>query len=330
MRRFLFLISISSIIPVFSQPSISGAGYSSPVPLRVAPGQVITLFVQAPDSQLTDPVSAPEGLPLPAMLAGVSVDYLQGADHPAAIKEVRPISSCLGIPQPAGGTCTTILAVTAQLPFEMLTLCPLCGRLDIPAFLSVSVDGVASALQSVQPLSDQAHILTTCDVIVAHSTSRPNSAFPCPPMVKHADGALVSAANPAAVGEQLAAYALGLGQTDPPLADGQPAADAFPTQTVFAIDFNYRPNALATQPLGPSFIGPPGGYPTPLFTGAVAGFVGLYEIDFVVPPAPDGLIGCVDRAAVTPYSVIVQSNLTVSIGSPFSFDGVGICVAAGG
>ena len=70
------------------------------------------------------PVRAPEGLPLSAMLADVSVDYFQGGDHPAAIKEVRPTSSCLGIPQCAGGTCTTILAVTS---FDDVGTCVAAG-----------------------------------------------------------------------------------------------------------------------------------------------------------------------------------------------------------
>jgi hypothetical protein len=152
--------------------------------------------------------------------------------------------------------------------------------------------------------------------------------LPCAPAVTHGDGKQVSATNPAKGGEELVAYAVGLGQTNPPLTAGVPPSTAAPTSTLFAIDFNYRPNALATQPAGPSFFGAPDGFPTPVFTGATAGFVGLYQINFIVPPAPVGLLPCVDTTAIVPFTNVVQSNLTVSVGSAFSFDGAGICVHA--
>ena len=95
---------------------------------------------------------------------------------------------------------------------------------------------------------------------------------------------------------------------------------------MFAIDFNYRSNVLATQPAGPSFPGTGMGFPTPAFTGATAGFVGLYQVNFIVPPPPPGLTPCVDTTAIVPFANAVQSNLTVSVGSAFSFDGAGICV----
>ena len=320
MRNLLLLAAISAGISAFAQ-STPTPGYSYSLPLAVAPGQVITLFV---DGTLSAPVRA-SGTPLPPTLAGVSVTYHQGSDQVAPILEVRPISTCFGIP--SGGGCGTILAVTAQLPFNMLTVCPVCGRLDIPASLSVTVNGVAGPTVSVQPLADRIHFLTNYDVIVPGSQQRfYPTPLPCPPIVTHADGKLVSATNPAKGGEELVGYAVGLGQTNPPLTVGVPAATAAPTLTVFAIDFNYRSNVLATQPAGPSFPGTGMGFPTPAFTGATAGFVGLYQVNFIVPPPPPGLTPCVDTTAIVPFANAVQSNLTVSVGSAFSFDGAGICV----
>src|SRR5579864_349174 len=199
--RGLFLLFASAIAiaaqSTAPQPVIGAAGYSSPVPLPVAPGQVITLFVQGVNTQLTAPVRATTPT-WPATLAGVSVTYTQGTPQPAPILEVRPISSCFGIPAPTGSTCGTILAVTVQLPFQMLTLCPLCGRPDIPASIAVTVNGVAGQSVSVQPLTDQVHFLTSCDVLISGSQSRINTtSLPCPPIVTHADGKLVSARNPA-------------------------------------------------------------------------------------------------------------------------------------
>ena len=45
-------------VPAFAQPVIGGIGYSSPIPFPVAPGQLITLFVQGISAQLTGPVRA--------------------------------------------------------------------------------------------------------------------------------------------------------------------------------------------------------------------------------------------------------------------------------
>jgi uncharacterized protein (TIGR03437 family) len=148
-------------------------------------------------------------------------------------------------------------------------------------------------------------------------------------MLTHADGKLVSAANPAKGGEEIVAYVTGLGQTSPPLTTGQAATTGAPTLTVFAIDLNYRPNALATKPQGPSLTGSVPRNQAPLFTGATPGFVGLYQINFIVPPVPNELPPCVDGPAAGPYANVVQSNLTVSVGSVFSFDGAGICVQPG-
>ena len=64
-----------------------------------------------------------------------------------------------------------------------------------------------------------------------------------------------------------------------------------------------------------------------LATGATQGFIGLYQINFIVPQPPAGIEPCVDNASLVQGGVAVQSNLTVSVGSDFSFDGAGICVA---
>lgn len=272
MRSFLLACSAFCVLPILAQPIIGGAGYSSPSPLAVAPGELITLFVQETNTQLTGPVRATTN-PLPPTLAGVSVVFQgsPGTDRPVPILDVRPVSTCTG--NPAG--CGTVLAVTVQMPFEMQTLCPLCAQpvLQIPSRISVSVNGVTSVQYEVQPLADQVHFLTVCD-IVAGAEPKPESALPCPPVVTHADGTMVNAASPAQSGEELVAYAVGLGQTSPAQSDGLAPSTPAPTLYTFGIDFNYRPNALATKPLGPTFFGLPGPiYPMPVFTGATAGYI---------------------------------------------------------
>jgi len=142
-------------------------------------------------------------------------------------------------------------------------------------------------------------------------------------MITHADGTPVSVFGPAVAGEELVAYATGLGQTNPPLTTGQPASASSATVSTFSLDFNYRPNALATRPFPDA--------PVPLFAGSTQGYIGLYQINFIVPQPPAGLQPCVDFGASPAATAAgnIQSNLTVSIGSIFSFDGAGICVQPG-
>jgi uncharacterized protein (TIGR03437 family) len=166
------------------------------------------------------------------------------------------------------------------------------------------------------------HFLTACDVVIAGASQPQNfPAFPCQAMITHADGMLVSQSNPAHGGEELVAYATGLGQTNPALTTGQPSAASSPTVTTFLLDFNYHANALPARPLAASVTGF-----APVFTGATQGFVGLYQINFVVPAPPLGTLPCVASSGALVNGNVIQTNLTVSAGSVFSFDGAGICV----
>ena len=296
-----------------AQPVISALGYSSPAPLSVAPGQLITLFVQN--------IPGP-----PPSVADIYAVFHQNSDIPMPVLSVQAICPV------SGSTCAaTIRGITVQIPYRIQTLCVLCANPLFPAAsITVSVNGALSGALGVQPLADQVHFLTQCDVLLSNPVrSYANGGLPCPPMVTHADGSMVSATKPAKSGEELVAYATGLGETNPPLTTGKPAPAAYPTQTAFSIDFNYRPNALATKPAPPSAESRAPLWVPPRFIGATTGFVGLYQINFVVPPAPSGLPPCVDPSTAGPYANVVQSNLTVSIGSDFSFDGAGICVQLG-
>jgi uncharacterized protein (TIGR03437 family) len=187
--------------------------------------------------------------------------------------------------------------------------------------MGVVEDGVGGAEIDVEPLSDQVHIVTSCDPFMTSANSAAFNAtgLPCPSVVAHADGTLVTVASPARAGEELAAYAVGLGQTNPPSVTGQLVSQPAPTQTTFTLDFNYHPNALPSRPL------PTG--PQPIFAGTTSGYVGLYQVNFVVPPVPAGTPACVDASGLPPPNNVVQSNLTVSVGGQFSFDGARICVA---
>ena len=92
---------------------------------------------------------------------------------------------------------------------------------------------------------------------------------------------------------------------------------AVPTQTTYTLNFNYRPNALGTKPMP--------GSPPPVFAGATPGYVGLYQVNFIVPDVPAGTPPCAAPSRVIGRN-IVESNLTVTVGGNFSFDAARICV----
>jgi uncharacterized protein (TIGR03437 family) len=272
-------------------------GYLYP-PVTVAPGQLTTVFLQGN-------VQGDIG----ATVSGFS----------APVLEVSLGSGC-----PPSTLCSFLTPVTIQIPYDIEPGCalypPVCNLVNL-AQLIVTVNGVAGAPITLTPLPDRAHILTACDTVVSGASgSAPYNGLPCAPLVTHADGSQVASGHPAQGGEEVVAYAVGLGLTTPAVPTGQAAATATPTSETFVLDFNFRPNALATQPMQPSSCGTcPGPVrPVPLYSGLVPGYVGLYQINFIVPPPPVG---------VQPCSGTVQSNLTVSVGGLASFDGAGICVA---
>ena len=96
------------------------------------------------------------------------------------------------------------------------------------------------------------------------------------------------------------------------------AAVATPTVETFYLDFNFRPNALATEPLQMAPL-PTSAFP--LYAGLVPGYAGLYQINFIVPPLPSGALPCASAAAP------VTANLAVSVIGSMSSDGAAICVS---
>lgn len=317
--RSLSVLAASFPLTLAAQTNtVVGAGYTSPAPLYAAPGQVVTLFVDGIGKSLAQAVRAPDGA-WPNSLADISVTLLQEAKIPVPILEVRPIPTC---PPPFGFQipCGQITAVTVQIPYELIPLCPLCLRPVGPApELVVTEKGQDGTAIGITPLAEQVHVLTSCDILLQPDSPSVNlTGLPCPPMVIHGDGALVSAANPAKQGEELAAYAVGLGPTNPASREGQPAPAPIHTVQTFLIDYNFRANALPAKPAAES--------PVPLFTGLTPKYPGLYQINFVVPPIPNQTKPCAG-SGIGPGANAVQSNLTVSFGGSFSFDGAGICVS---
>jgi uncharacterized protein (TIGR03437 family) len=316
------LVAIATALTVVGQSgnlnTIVGTGYVSPTALTIAPGQVITIFAAGVGSTLTQPVLAGAGN-WPTTLAGFSVTIRQATDTLAPILKVTPVPTCSG--------CGVITAITIQIPYGVLVFYCLpdnaCPDILLPTEIFVTDNGVAGTWSTLTTLPDQVHILTVCDPVLPGGTgSLPVGGLPCPPVVTHASGMPVSATNPAMVGEELVAYAVGLGATNPVVPAGQAAAQPTPTTQTFTLDFNFHPNALPAKPAASGVILPP-----PLFTGLTPGYPGLYQINFKVPALEAGALPCAAGVPPPPGVSLATTNLTVSVGGATSFDGAAICVS---
>jgi uncharacterized protein (TIGR03437 family) len=300
-----------------------GYGYTPVTPVITAPGQLLTLLTTGGDGGCVSSafsarycsIPAPAGADLPTTLGGITVNYSvnppSGPNLP--ILDITMFSA-RAMP---GSPAAPLAAITVQIPFEA------SGCRNCTAVINVNPGPGESGIDVIT-YPDQVHVLTSCDSFMqAVPYGTPSfTGLPCSSIITHADGSPVSATSPATPGEEVVAYAVGLGQTTPPLVTGQLVTAAAPTVTTFGLDFNFHPNALPSKPL-PSA-------PPPVYAGATPGFVGLYQVNFVVPPVPAGTTACyVQPSGTTPadFPNVVQSNLTVSVGGVSSFDGARICVA---
>jgi uncharacterized protein (TIGR03437 family) len=282
-----------------------GAGYSSPsAVVRGAPGQVITLFVRNIQTRLTEPVVA-SSLPLPTNLRGVSVTMNQTANPQTVavpLFAIFQIDSCQGLTSEA----CIITGITVQIPFELVA--PIPGAVPATqnvATLVVSEDGTPGDPLVLVPLVNQIHVVDLCDT----TSFSPNS-LPCPaPAVTHGDGSVVTGSNPARGGETLVLYSFGLGRTNPPTGSGMPTPSP-PPIAAGSLNLDFSVNAPPRFPVGDQL-------EQPLFIGLTPGLVGLYQVNFKLPPVPPEISSCGGS---------ILSNLTITLVGSTSFDGARLCV----
>jgi len=286
---------------------LSGVMYQHRVgSVRLAPGQVVTLFVQG----LTGGSAAADRLPLPTSLVGTSVIFRQGTTEiPAPIFSIAPVLDS------NTGQSGSLTAVTIQVPFEISVPRPDLG--DPSSQLLISGGRPLALTASLQEI----HAVGVC--------------WPdfCPGVVTHFDGTLVSGNNPARPGEILVAYVVGLGMVVPTVKSGDPAPPAplsrpFTPVLAFEFRFNARPAPFSTADQTQ--------FQAPIFAGLVPGLVGLYQVNFRVPteiPASvtvaRGLCGqfpFFSNLTVTIQGIQPPPNLLFTPPWLPSFDGVGICV----
>lgn len=315
----IFVAAVSSAALAQGQNQIVSAGlplYSTGLQ-SVAPGEVLTLFTTA----LNVPDAVATQTPLPTSLSGVSVRArVIGATNTAGYPALLPIlnihtnnvnempdgvpcpttpnincsNTLITVEIPTEGVCTESLVLSAPEncavppPFSVYNLPPLL-------ILNVSANGVTGPDMPLQVVAWHSHPLNSCDYIFEFGPS-PSS---CYAEVTHADGSLVSAtgSSPAHVGETISVYAVGLGVGNgaaPPTGSapsapmaifGSPVGTASTAAMVFS--YNY-PLPTVPAPSGRVLTV----YATsriivnPDWAGLIPGYVGLYQVNVTVPPAP--------------------------------------------
>jgi hypothetical protein len=229
--------------------------------------------------------------------------------------------------------CPHFTGINLQVPYEMTVTGLASGGIS-PNYvkLTVTQSGAPSTTVALSAGTDRIHILRYGDSVMglvpAQGSSSPY-ASPQAPVITHADGALITAQNPAQPGETVV-YAVGLGFGLARMQDlrvSKPQTGAAPPSPMLgpgvAPIFDFRPNASPSESLV-SRGGPFSDYPGPVADSwAVAGYPGLYQINLTLPAPPSTAVPC----GIQDSAAGVQTNLTINLAGFASFDGAAICVA---
>jgi hypothetical protein len=327
-RRSLLIMAV--LCPAFAQNGVIpvSIGYTEPSALQAAPGQVATLFLYGIPLGLDGRLRFAQAVPgaLPTSLAGISVRVFQSNSSalPSGIFAVRQIEQCgLSGTITADQACLLTL-VKVQLPFEFVgDLLPGAQgsyTYQLPALFSIDVDGRPGRQFPLQPLPDNAHILTTCDASWDTSTSSV-----CDRQVYHSDGSIVTQDAPAQVGETLSVLHYGLGRPDPAIPTGQTSAvgvaatDPIPNhpRVTIGIEPNFL-NALSSTPR--ATLNPRTATTTPVpITSAMllSGQIGIYQVSFTIPAPSVALIPCGNG---------VRSNSLLLAATSQGVESMGLCI----
>ena len=193
-------------------------------------------------------------------------------------------------------------------------MCPPLGCNFNDAVLVVSeLSGTGKSLR-VLPVVDQIHLLNSCSDnigLVGLEGVSVYASYACVPAITHSDGSWVTTVRPAKPGEELVAYAFGLGSptTHFDTVAATPAGGV-PLGRPVAISFT----GIATQPGA-----------APDYVGLVGGSAGLYQINFHVPSVPANLAPCNGPAGFTQLATN-PFNLTMTLLGTASLDQASFCV----
>jgi hypothetical protein len=304
----LSLVGPSSVWPQIG-PSGTGAGPHNPTVFRIAPGQVMRVWVNNVKALLpyeggtSIRAERATSVPLPTSLAGFSARIIQeGKTFPVPLFAAEQVPVCaytMQNPAPATPECWST-AITVQIPVDI-------EMFPGPTTLVVTERGTDGAPIAVFPYDDNIRILTRCDSQLNFvQGDRPDA---CVPIVTHADGTLVTSGSPAKAADTVVIYAYGLGKTTPAIGAGQrtPAPAPFLGSPRFPrippsilVGFDFRVNASPSLP----YITPatdPASITLPEFRGLTPGQVGLYQINVKLPEVLPAVAPCtVDNPRNTP------------------------------
>lgn len=324
MTKILTLLIAAMACPSYAQtgPIIAGAGYSAPAPVEAAPGQVVTLFVRGlpPASDGRFRSAQATDAQLPNMMAGISVAIVQeqGTLY-APLFAVRQENEC---PNDGATDPTCLLtSIRVQIPFELAAGIRLSDTGKVlyssPVQVRVEVDGRSGRPFALQPLPDNAHVLTNCD-----ASWNTDVHGICSRTVYHADGTPADEKTPAKGGETVTVYAFGLGVPSPSVATGVASpsgaivTDLLEHPRVVATFQKDFLNALSSTPR--TFASSPaGGEILPVvFAGLVPGQIGMYQLNVRLPSAVSSF----------PCGGEVRSNAVLSIATLQGSEVIALCV----
>ena len=315
--------------------TLIGTGYQDPTVILVSPGQVVPLVATGLQTVLSGAGVNADHVPLPTTLAGISVTLSQpptSYSRSLPIFSIRQFNHCSISIAPSSACLLT--AITVQIPFDISVPNPLVASPfnDQPGTIAtIFENGNASKAFVLSPVPDQIHVIQSCDI-----GGQTFETGVCYPIVTHLDGSLVlqDARGPGQVpltnteahpGEVITMYAYGLGAVSPAVQEGtaSPVPAAVVTAPIY-LQFDYRPNASPSMPT----VGSPM-TTTPISVGLTPGEIGLYQVNFAVPPPPAGTSVC-GSMIVASLTAPIETNLTISImASGQSFSGAAICVDTG-
>jgi hypothetical protein len=246
-------------------------GYQNARLPQVAPGQVLHLTLQG-ITTVFDSTQVAKTVPLPTNFQGLSVSLQRSG---TAQTELLPLlrmdvgsTSCDGPDlQPNAIPCVAddkTYDLWLQIPYDLpanspgadQSTCPPLGCSFSDAILVLTEQSGTGKNLRVVPVMDQVHLLNSCTDNIGTVGLQGSSAFAsyaCVPAITHANGSWVTAAAPAKPGEELVAYAYGLGapttRFDPVSAT---PAGGVPLGRPIGISFT----GVATQPAAaPDYVG---------------------------------------------------------------------------
>lgn len=309
--KLSFVICLFTLSIVSAQNSRSGGltatGYRIPSNVITgAPGQLLILSLSGIGAKAGLPIKAlPTSTGYPLEVSGVSVRMTSLPGPPVDVPIIALQQS--GCAADAGG-CVPISSLTLLLPDD---LGPGGSRwFDSQTTLMVR-DGLSIVAEyPFRAVPDNLHFLNSCDetlIWVNIFEGVPNAKECLPNFIQN--GALVNGNNPIRPGGGVATYLYGGGVTVLRNDEFQRKE----TVQSFNLHFDYRVNAPASRPTpGVSLMGKP--FLSVGFRG------GLYQVNFMIPPIPEGV-------TLPPCDgSVIRSNLTITIAGANSFDSAAFCV----